>query len=138
MHKGFLKAGVLFAAFAVILGAFAAHAIKSRVSAEALSVFETGVRYQMYHSLALIFTGILYKSFPFKAIEWAGKLFIVGIFLFSTSLYLLTYFKALDYTNMFWLGAVTPFGGVCFIAAWFLLFKGFFKKEERLNNNQTI
>ena len=130
MHKGFLKAGVLFAALAVILGAFAAHAIKSRVSSETLSVFETGVRYQMYHSLALIFTGILHKSFSYKSIVWAGRLFIAGILLFSTSLYLLTYFKALEYTNMFWVGAVTPFGGVCFIVAWFLLFKTFFKTEK--------
>ena len=130
MHKGFLKAGVLFALLAVILGAFAAHAIKSRVSSETLSVFETGVRYQMYHSLALIFTGILHKSFSYKSIVWAGRLFIAGILLFSTSLYLLTYFKALEYTNMFWVGAVTPFGGVCFIVAWFLLFKTFFKTEK--------
>lgn len=130
MHRGYLKAGVLFAALAVMLGAFAAHAIKSRVSAEALSVFETGVRYQMYHSFALILTGILYKSFPFKIIEWAGRLFISGIILFSASLYLLTYFKAIENANMFWLGAVTPLGGVCFIVAWGFLFKGILDKEK--------
>ena len=132
MHKGFLKAGSLFAALAVIFGAFAAHAIKNRVSADALAVFETGVRYQMYHSLALIFTGILYKEFPAKSLLWAGKLFIIGIILFSTSLYLLTYFKAVENASMFWLGAVTPFGGVCFIAGWGFLFKGILSKREGL------
>lgn len=129
MHKGFLKAGVLFAAFAVMLGAFAAHAIKSRVSVDTLAVFETGVRYQMYHSLAIIITGILYKELPFKSIIWAGRLFIAGIILFSTSLYLLTYFKAVENANMLWLGAITPFGGVCFILGWGFLCKEFLKKN---------
>jgi uncharacterized membrane protein YgdD (TMEM256/DUF423 family) len=129
MHKGYLKAGSVLAALAVIFGAFAAHAIKSKVSADTLAVFETGVRYQMYHSLALVLTGILYKEFAAKYLLWAGRLFIVGIILFSTSLYLLTYFKAIEKASMLWLGAVTPFGGVCFIAGWVLLFTGFFNKN---------
>ena len=129
MHKGFLKTGSLLAALSVVFGAFAAHAIKSRVSADTLAVFETGVRYQMYHSLALIITGILYKEFPFKSIIWAGRLFVVGIILFSTSLYLLTYFKAIENTSMLWLGAITPFGGVCFILGWGFLCRGFFMKN---------
>jgi len=129
MHKGFLKTGSLLAALAVVFGAFAAHAIKSRVSADTLAVFETGVRYQMYHSLAIILTGILYKEFPFKSFIWAGRLFIAGIILFSTSLYLLTYVKAIENSSMLWLGAVTPFGGVCFILGWCFLCKGFFKKD---------
>ena len=130
MHKGYLKAGSLFAALAVVFGAFAAHAIKSRVSADALAVFETGVRYQMYHSLALILTGILYKEFPTKSVLWAGKLFITGIILFSSSLYLLTYFKAIENASMLWLGAVTPFGGVCLIVGWGFLLKGVLSKRE--------
>lgn len=130
MHKGYLKAGLLFAALAVVFGAFAAHAIKSRVSADALAVFETGVRYQMYHSLALILTGILYKEFPTKSVLWAGKLFITGIILFSSSLYLLTYFKAIENASMLWLGAVTPFGGVCLIVGWGFLLKGVLSKRE--------
>ena len=129
MHKGFLKIGSLLAALAVIFGAFAAHAIKSRVSEDTLAVFETGVRYQMYHSLAIIITGVLYKDFPFKLIIWAGRSFITGIVLFSTSLYLLTYVKAIANTSMLWLGAITPFGGVCFILGWFLLCKGFLEKN---------
>ena len=129
MHKGFLKTGSLLAALAVVFGAFAAHAIKSRVSADTLTIFETSVRYQMYHSFALILTGILYKEFSTKSLVWAGRLFIIGILLFSTSLYLLTYFKAIENASMFWLGAVTPFGGVCFIAGWFFLWKAFVYKK---------
>lgn len=129
MHKGFLKTGSLLAALAIVFGAFAAHAIKSKVSADELSVFETGVRYQMYHSLALLFVGVLYKDFPSKYLLWAGKLFVAGIILFSTSLYLLTYFKAIENSSMLWLGAITPFGGGCFIAGWCFLCKGFFKKK---------
>ena len=130
MHKGYLKTGSVLAALAVIFGAFAAHAIKSRVSADTLMVFETGVRYQMYHSLAIVITGILYKEFPFKTLLYAGRLFIAGIFLFSTSLYLLTYLKAINNTSLLWLGAITPFGGVCFILGWGFLFKSFFNNEK--------
>jgi uncharacterized membrane protein YgdD (TMEM256/DUF423 family) len=128
MHKGLLKLGAILGGLTVILGAFAAHTIKSRVSADVLIVFETGVRYQMYHVFAIFITAILYKEFPTKSIIWAGKLFLIGIIIFSGSLYLLTYVKAIGANNFFWLGAVTPFGGVALIAGWGLLFKSFLDK----------
>jgi uncharacterized membrane protein YgdD (TMEM256/DUF423 family) len=128
MHKGLLKLGAILGGLTVILGAFAAHTIKSRVSADVLTVFETGVRYQMYHVFAIFITAILYKEFPTKSIIWAGKLFLIGIIIFSGSLYLLTYVKAIGANNFFWLGAVTPFGGVALIAGWGLLFKSFLDK----------
>ncbi len=121
MHKEFLKSGAFFAMLSVILGAFAAHAIKSRVTADVLAVFETGVRYQMYHSFALLLSGILYKEFAHKTIIWAGKLFSLGILLFSGSLYLLTYIKAISASSFLWVGAITPFGGLAFIGGWVLL-----------------
>jgi uncharacterized membrane protein YgdD (TMEM256/DUF423 family) len=129
MHRGLLKIAALLGALTVILGAFAAHTIKSKVAPDVLSIFETGVRYQMYHVFAVFLTAILYKEFPTKSIEWAGKLFIIGIIIFSGSLYLLTYVKAIGADNFLWLGAVTPFGGVAFIAGWGMLFKSFFKKN---------
>jgi uncharacterized membrane protein YgdD (TMEM256/DUF423 family) len=122
MHKGFLKTAAILGALTVILGAFAAHTIKARVTSDILSIFETGVRYQMYHTIALLCTGILYKEFVSKNVIWAGRLFILGITIFSGSLYLLTYVKAIGNTNFLWLGAVTPFGGVAFIAGWAMLF----------------
>lgn len=130
MHKGLLKLGAALGALSVIMGAFAAHTIKSRVSADVLAIFETGVRYQMYHVFAILLTAILYKEFPTKSIEWAGKLFIIGIIIFSGSLYLLTYAKAIGANNFLWLGAITPFGGVAFIAGWGLLFKSFFDYKK--------
>jgi uncharacterized membrane protein YgdD (TMEM256/DUF423 family) len=129
MHKGLLKIAALLAALTVILGAFAAHSIKGRVSVDLLVIFETGVRYQMYHVFAIFLTAILYKEFHTKSMLWAGKLFLVGIIIFSGSLYLLTYVKAIGANNFLWLGAVTPFGGVAFMAGWGMLFKSFMKKN---------
>lgn len=117
MYKPFLIAGAIFGALAVALGAFGAHALKSMVSVTALATFETGVRYQFYHAVALLLAGILYLSFPSKKIIWAGRLFIAGVILFSGSLYLLTLLPA----EFKWVGAITPFGGVSFIVGWILM-----------------
>jgi uncharacterized membrane protein YgdD (TMEM256/DUF423 family) len=84
----------------------------------------------MYHAIALIITGILYKEFPNKFVVWAGRCFILGIIIFSGSLYLLTYIKAISNTSFLWIGAITPFGGVAFIAGWGLLFKAFAQKTS--------
>ena len=130
MNNKFLKVGAFLAAITVVFGAFAAHAIKSRVTADVLAIFETGVKYQMYHALALLFIGILYKEFPYTSMKWAGNLFFAGIILFSGSLYLLTFFKANGNENMLWLGAVTPFGGAAFITGWCFVLKSFYRKKN--------
>ena len=132
MNKSFLKIAAFLGALTVVFGAFAAHAIKSRVNAETLAVFETGVRYQMYHVFAIFLVGIIYKEFPFKSMIWAGNLFLAGIILFSGSLYALTFFKANGYENMNWLGAVTPFGGTCFIVGWSLILRSLFHPTKSL------
>ena len=130
MNKRFLKIGALLGALTVIFGAFAAHAIKSRVTSETLTIFETGVRYQMYHVFAIFLAGILSKDFPSKYLVWAGNLFLIGILLFSGSLYALTFFKANGNENMNWLGAVTPFGGTCFIVGWSLILLSLFRERK--------
>ena len=130
MNKRFLKIASFMGALTVIFGAFAAHAIKSRVNAETLSIFETGVRYQMYHVFAVFLVGIIYKEFPFKYMIWAGNLFLAGIILFSGSLYALTFFKANGNENMNWLGAVTPFGGTCFIVGWSLILLSLYQTKK--------
>ncbi len=127
MHKGFLKAGALFGVLSVVLGAFAAHAIKEKVSPDVLAIFETGVRYMMYHAVAILLTGILYASFSCRCMLWAGRLFIAGIILFSGSLFLLTYIKATDNTGLLKIGIITPFGGAAFIAGWVCMLIAFFK-----------
>ncbi|MDQ6843673.1 MAG: DUF423 domain-containing protein [Bacteroidota bacterium] len=130
MHKGFLKTASLIGTLSVALGAFAAHALKESVSDYAVSIFETGVRYQFYHAFALLASGILYKEFQNKFIKWSGKLFIAGIILFSGSLYILTFIKAAVKPGYDWVGAITPVGGLCFIAGWIFLFFGIMKKNN--------
>ncbi len=121
MHKGFIKIAACLGALSVILGAFAAHGLKQILVPEQLQIFETAVRYQFYHVFALLAVGVLYKEFPGKLITLAGQLFIAGMILFSGSLYFLCYIK---YTGLplNWLGAITPFGGACFITGWVMLF----------------
>lgn len=128
MHKGFIKTAALVGLLSVLLGAFAAHGLKKILSPDNLQVFETAVRYQFYHVFALLATGILYKEFPGKLLEWAGRFFIIGFILFSCSLYLLCYVKHNE-IPMNWLGAITPFGGASFVAGWFSLFLGVFKSR---------
>jgi uncharacterized membrane protein YgdD (TMEM256/DUF423 family) len=124
MNKKFIAIGACIGAVSVILGAFGAHALKAVLSPEHLITFETGVRYQFYHAFALLATGILYKEFPNKFLQWAGNFFITGIILFSGSLYLLT-----TMPEMKWAGPVTPLGGLCFITGWILLAAGCMKKN---------
>lgn len=128
MRKTYLKLAAIIGALSVALGAFGAHALKEKLSPDALAVYETAVRYQFYHVFALLAAGILYKEYPNKWINNAGKLFILGIIIFCGSLYLLTAFKVMDNENMNWMGAITPFGGLSFILGWLFLVLGISKK----------
>jgi uncharacterized membrane protein YgdD (TMEM256/DUF423 family) len=117
MERVFLALGALSAAISVAAGAFGAHALRSRLAPDLLAVFETGARYQMYHALALVAAAWAAGRAPASsgAASWAGWLFVAGTVLFSGSLY------ALALTGVKALGAVTPFGGVAFIAGWLAL-----------------
>src|SRR5690348_9907976 len=123
MHKGFLYSAALLGAIAVAIGAFGAHSLKQHVSTDTLNVFETGVRYQFYHVLALLAVAIIYERFPTRFMVFAGNCFILGIILFSGSLYALTIFRAAN-INFDKIGIVTPVGGLFFIAGWLCLFWG--------------
>jgi uncharacterized membrane protein YgdD (TMEM256/DUF423 family) len=101
---------------AVALGAFGAHALRQRLSPEMLSVFEVGVRYQVYHALALFAVAWVSERNPGGLVQASGWAFTLGIVVFSGSLYLLTA------TGFKWLGAMTPLGGTAFLAGWVLLF----------------
>ncbi len=114
MHKKFAKLAICLCGLSVILGAFAAHALKSKLSDHALSVFETGVRYQFYHGLAL-----LVVAFYFEKLHqvWAIRtcnFFVCGVILFSGSLYLLS--LVMPFYSV--IGMITPIGGLCFILGW--------------------
>lgn len=117
MHKSFLKTGFVLCALAVALGAFGAHGLKKIVPPEALIIFETGVRYHFYHSIALLVAALLYKEIPHPKIVWAGRFFMGGILLFSGSLYLMV----MLWPNAGKLGMITPLGGTGFIIGWLLL-----------------
>ncbi|MEP7257889.1 MAG: DUF423 domain-containing protein [Flavitalea sp.] len=121
MHRKFLGLAAVLAALAVILGAFGAHSLKNYLGTESISVFETGVRYQFYHSFALFITAFAAEKFPGKWISYAGNCFIAGIVLFSGSLYVLTLLKAADAVGLKGVGILTPIGGLFFIAGWISL-----------------
>lgn len=118
MLKLFIVIAAAFAGLAVLLGAFGAHTLKQVLSPEALNTFETGVRYHIYHSFALLVTGILYERFRNTWIRYAGSCFITGIVLFSGSLYMLALLKASGSVGIKNLGMLTPFGGLFLIAGW--------------------
>jgi uncharacterized membrane protein YgdD (TMEM256/DUF423 family) len=116
MDRIFFILGSISAGLAVALGAFGAHGLKTRLTAELLSTFETGVRYQMYHALALFVAAWAIGRWPTSQLPVvAGWLFLAGTVLFSASLYLLAV------TGTRWMGAITPLGGVAFVAGWLCL-----------------
>ena len=138
MQTTYIKTACLLGSLSVALGAFGAHALKRHIPYDALNIFETAVRYQFYHVFALLGTGILYHNFSNKFIKWAGILFILGIVIFSGSLYLLTIIKGTALTGYDWVGAITPLGGLCFILGWIFLFAGCNKSKDRTVNPGNV
>ena len=115
MDRTFAALGALLAALAVAAGAFGAHALRERLAPELLDTFETAARYHVYHALALIAAAWVSARWPGPASTAAGWLFVAGIVLFSGSLY------ALAFTGVTALGAITPIGGLAFLAGWAML-----------------
>lgn len=124
MHsaKLFLILGSINAALVVMLGAFGAHGLKARITTEMLTLFQTGVHYHVFHSLGLLVVGVVAVQIVDSVfLKWAGWLMLAGIFLFSGSLYLVSV------VGIRWMGMVTPFGGLAFIAAWILFLMAIIK-----------
>ncbi len=115
MDRFFFASGSVAALVAVALGAFGAHSLRTKLSPEMLGIFEVGVRYQMYHAFGLIAVAWATARWPEANLNAAGWAFIAGIVIFSGSLYLLST------TDMRWLGAITPIGGLAFIIGWAIL-----------------
>jgi uncharacterized membrane protein YgdD (TMEM256/DUF423 family) len=111
LYIGAALAGFLGVAF----GAFGAHALRAKLSPEMLAVFETGVRYQMYHAFATVAAAWAFAHWRQRVFRTAGVLFLVGIVVFSGSLYVLAL------SGERWLGAITPLGGLAFLAGWLML-----------------
>jgi uncharacterized membrane protein YgdD (TMEM256/DUF423 family) len=115
VERAFFVIGCVSAAVAVALGAFGAHGLRQRLVPDMLTTFEVGVRYHMYHALALIGVALALGRWPLPALVVAGWLFVAGTLVFSGTLYLLAV------TGQRWLGAVTPLGGLALIAGWVAL-----------------
>lgn len=116
MGKIYLLIAAINGFLAVALGAFGAHGLKQKLSADMLAVYQTGVQYHFYHTLALFGVALLMLQMPQSpALRWSALLFVIGIIVFSGSLYVLSI------TGMRWLGAITPLGGVAFLCGWILL-----------------
>ena len=112
--RNLIAAGAIFAALSVLFGAFGAHGLKDRLSFEYLAIFETAVRYQMYHSLGLMFMGSFGFHLPKNLIYIPSYFLIFGIVIFSGTLITLVL------TDLKWLGAITPIGGLSLIIGWLL------------------
>lgn len=115
MVAGWFAAGAALCGFGVMLGAFGAHTLRDRLTADMLVIFETGVRYHFIHALALFVVAWAASRWPGPLVSFAGWLFVAGIVIFSGSLYVLSI------SGVRWLGAITPIGGLCMIAGWALL-----------------
>ena len=113
--KLWLTIGALNGLLAVALGAFAAHVLRQKLEPRLFEIWEVGVRYHMYHALALVAVALAYAQWQKPLLVTAGWLFVAGIVIFSGSLYVLSL------TGLRWLGAITPMGGVALIAGWVLL-----------------
>jgi uncharacterized membrane protein YgdD (TMEM256/DUF423 family) len=115
MDRLFFAIGSLSGFIGVALGAFGAHALKSRLDPDLLATFEVGVRYQMYHAFALLAVAWAHTRWPGAAVTASGWLFVAGTLVFSGSLY------ALSLSGLRWLGAITPIGGLALLAGWLCL-----------------
>jgi len=124
MPKPWFVTGCLIGALGVAAGAFGAHSLRQRLSADLLIIFETAVRYQMYHAFGLLAVAFASDRWSQTNFDLAGWLFLIGILLFSGSLYLLCL------SGMKVLGAITPLGGLCFLAGWVLLAWGVWKSQS--------
>ncbi|MGQ8337021.1 DUF423 domain-containing protein [Sunxiuqinia sp. A32] len=122
MSKTILLIASALLALAVILGAFGAHGLKAKLAEDMMQVYKTGVEYHFYHALGLLVIGILSIQMPSGLMNWAAIFITVGIFVFSGSLYVLAV------SGIKWLGAITPIGGLSFIAGWVLLFIAVWKR----------
>ncbi|MBC7381453.1 MAG: DUF423 domain-containing protein [Bacteroidia bacterium] len=138
-HKIFARLGFLLSALAVFMGAFGTHVLRELISESELNTFDTGVRYQMFHALAIILISLSYRKFDEKIIYLVLGLFIAGIVIFSGSLYLLATRNIWGDDSFKVIGAITPLGGLCFIGGWLVLyFKGFLPEDDKAEGALTI
>lgn len=129
MKRKILLAGTLFALLSVLAGAFGSHALKKFIPVEDLVAYETAVRYQFFHALAILFTALFMNESNYKFTRLAAVLFISGIIFFSGSLYLITYYKSQDISIPLSIAFATPMGGSMFACGWIVIAVSVFKNK---------
>lgn len=122
MHRTYFKLGAALAALSVVFGAFGAHLLKEYLSPERLNSFQTGVQYQMTHSIAILIAGLLYRHYGSKQLKRAGISFLLGIILFSGSIYSWLLLEQMGSAVSSFVIMITPVGGLLFIAGWLFMF----------------
>lgn len=121
MQNKWITSGALLAALAVATGAFGAHALQALVSEKAIKTWETAVQYHIFHAIAIVVCGLLQQYVQPQKLQLAARFFLIGLLLFSGSLYAMVLLQAVGLTSYRWLGAITPLGGFAFITGWVLL-----------------
>lgn len=130
-HRAYVRIGFLLMVFAVVFGAFGSHVLKEYIGEAELNTWDIGIRYHMVHALAVIILGVTHRHFDEKKLGLALGLFILGIFIFSGSLYFLAMRNIWGNDSFKIIGAITPFGGASFIAGWLVLFfRGFTPEKD--------
>lgn len=129
MNKKMVATGSFFAALSVMLGAFAAHALDTKLSERMMKTFETAARYQMYHAIAIIICGIIFNENNKVIYKISFTLFLIGIILFCSALYTLSICSIYYGTSFNWFGAIAPLGGICFVLGWIALAKAVLNKK---------
>jgi len=122
MQRTFFRTAAIIAMISVMLGAFGAHALKEHLTEQALASFQTATTYMMTHAVALFIVGMMYRHYKKKAMVWSGNFFVMGIIMFSGSIYLRIALSYLGYDKLTIVNIITPVGGVLFILGWLMLF----------------
>lgn len=122
MQRTFFRTAAILAMFSVILGAFGAHALKEYLTEQSLDSFQTATTYMMSHAIALFIVGNMYRHYKKKTMVWSGNFFVMGILIFSGSIYLRIVLTYLGFEKLYLVNLITPFGGLMFILGWLMLF----------------
>jgi uncharacterized membrane protein YgdD (TMEM256/DUF423 family) len=137
MHRTFSKLAALIAMTSVLIGAFGAHYLKNLLPPENIQSIETATYYQFVHAIGLFIIANLYRHYNNKRIVWAGNLMVLGVVLFSGSIYLRIFLLAEGYTHLNMVALVTPLGGLSMIISWILVFIGIPSREYRDHKGES-
>ena len=137
MQRTFFRIAAIMAMISVILGAFGAHALKEHISEQSLASFQTATTYMMNHAIAIFIVGKIYRHYKKKSIIWSGGFFVMGIVMFSGSIYLSIVLQYLGYDKLTLVNIITPIGGLMFILGWLMLFVSIPTREVQQKASQS-